>query len=301
MKNALCIMVVMSAACQIVIADTPLPLHQTEGNSGVFLTSTAYLANPAKEPNIFGLPSMSTTYAGLKDKDYESIAITQNILGNFEVGFAYERLGLGDWPSEVKDATGMSTQNHVDKYNLNLRHNFIKEGSFDMEWMPAVTFGTHFKWNASHSDINRDLNGTCDSLGADHGMGTEFTLVASKTIKNVIGRPAIISAGIRNGDAIHTGLLGFAGERRTTFEGSFVLFLTDKLLFATEYRQKSDLADKCVVGSETLVGSEDDWYDFCLAYLVNDHLTVSGGYANFGQVLEDKEDGVLALQMKYEF
>lgn len=301
MKNVMKLFLAVAVCGISAYADTPLPLHQTEGNSGVFLTMTGYLANPPKEGEIIGKPSVSTSFASLGQKDYESFAVIENLFGNFELGFAYERLGLGDWPGEVEKATGLHTENHVDKYNLNLRYNLIKEGSFDAGWMPAVTFGTHFKWNDSYSKINDQLNGTCDAIGADRAYGTEFSLVASKTVSSVFGKTMIFSAGLRNGDAIHTGFLGFAGERRTTFEGSVVVFLTQKLLFATEYRQKSNLADKCVVGSTTLVDSEDDWYDFCLAYLVNDNLTISGGYANFGNVLEDKADNVWAIQAKYEF
>lgn len=303
MKNVSMILLVV-VLCGSVLAAPPLPLHQTEGNSGVFITQTAYLANPAEEGQTFGKPSVSSSFALLGQKDYESIAFTQNILGDFEIGVAMERLGLGDWSRAVRTATGgaLSPDNQVTKYNFNVRYNFIKEGSMDCAWMPAITVGTHFKWNDSLSKIDRQLAGTCDAIGADHSFGTEFTLVATKMFKEAFfGKPMILSAGLRNGDAIHTGFLGFAGERRTTFEGSVVVFLTDKLLFASEYRQKSNLADECVVGGTKLVNAEDDWYDFCLAYIVNDNMTVSGGYANFGSVLEAQASNVWALQMKYEF
>jgi hypothetical protein len=77
--------------------------------------------------------------------------------------------------------------------------------------------------------------------------------------------------------------------------------LTDRLAFASEYRQKSDLADQCAVGGEHLVRAENDWWDLCLAYVANDNLTVSGGYANFGNVLNHQEKYVWAAQIKYEF
>ena len=35
--------------------------------------------------------------------------------------------------------------------------------------------------------------------------------------------------------------------------------------------------------------------------IVNDHLTIAGGYANFGNVLNHREDNVWAIQFKYEF
>jgi hypothetical protein len=284
------------------IAGPPLPTHNVEGNSGVFITSTAYLANPPEEGEVFGLPSFSTSFAAIGEKDFESFAVTENILGKIELGYALERIGLGDWPADVKAATGIHVDNHVLVHNFNTRYMVIEEGGFDRAWMPAVTLGAHFKWNDGHDDINRQTIGLCDTLGSDHDFGTEFTAVATKTITDWLPKPLIVSAGLRNGDGIHTGLLGFAGERRTTFEGSIIYFLTDKLLLASEYRQKSNLCDQYTApGGEHLIKAENDWFDICLAYVVDDHLTIAGGYANFGNVLNHREDNVWAIQLKYEF
>ena len=95
--------------------------------------------------------------------------------------------------------------------------------------------------------------------------------------------------------------MGFAGERRTTFEGSVIYFLTDKLLLAGEYRQKPDLLDQYSMGGKHLIKAENDWWDICLAYVVNDHLTIAGGYADFGNVFNHREENVWAIQLKYEF
>lgn len=296
-------------ACAFVIcisnagyAGPPLPTHNVEGNSGVFITTTAYMANPAEKGALFGKPSFSATAAAIGEKDFESFAFTENILGRIELGYALERIGLGDWPADVRVGMGGAhVDNHVFLHNFNTRLMVIEEGSLDCPWMPAVTIGAHFKWNDGRNNINRQLNGACDMLGSDHPFGTEFTAVASKTISDLLPRPIIVSAGLRNGDGIHTGLLGFAGERRTTFEGSIIYFLTDKLLLASEYRQKSDLIDQCSAGGKHLIKAENDWWDVCLAYVLDDHWTIAGGYANFGNVLNHREDNVWAIQFKYEF
>lgn len=282
-------------------AGPPLPTHQVEGNSGVFITPTAYLANPAEPDEVFGLPSVSGTYAYIGEKDFEAFVVTENLWGKVEFGYALERIGLGDWPDDVRTATGMHVDNHAFMHNFNARLMLMEEGGLDRGWMPAVTLGAHYKWNQSHDDINEQLAGTCDMLGADHDSSIEFTVVATKTIADWLPRPLILSAGLRNGDGIHTGLLGFAGERRTTFEGSLIYFLSDKLLIASEYRQKSDLCDQITVGGIDLVKAENDWWDICLAYIVSDHVTVAGGYANFGNILNHREDSVWAIQVKYEF
>jgi len=279
----------------------PLPTHCVHGYSGIFITPTAYLAKTAAKDDVFGKPSISATGAFLRHKDYQSFIVTENLWGPVELGYAAERIGLGDWPDEVESVGLPDVENEVYVHNFNLRWNAIPEGSFDCGWMPAITIGSHFKWNDGLSTINRQLNGHCDVLGADHTFGTEFTAVASKTVQGVLPNPFIISGGIRNSDAIHTGLLGFAGERKTTLEGNFVYFLTQKLLIATEYRQKSDLLTPCTVGGKELIKAEEDWWDICLAYVFDQHLTVAGGYANFGNVLNNKENNVWACQIKYEF
>ncbi|MBN2133360.1 MAG: DUF3034 family protein [Sedimentisphaerales bacterium] len=308
MKTKICVKLLCGALFVSLIvqqrpawAGPPLPTHQIEGNSGVFITSTAYLANPPKEGDAVGLPSVSGTFAVLGEKDFEGFAMTENLWGKVELGYALERIGLGDWPDDVKAATGFHVDNHAILHNFNARLMVIEEGGFDCSWMPAVTLGTHLKCHENLSDINSQLGGTCDQLGADHDSGVELTAVATKTIANRLPKPLIVSAGLRNGDAIHTGLLGFAGERRTTLEGSFIYFLTDKLLLAGEYRQKSDLIHQCTVGGKHLVKAENDWWDICLGYIVNDHVTVAGGYANFGNILNHREDNVWAIQVKYEF
>ena len=219
-----------------------------------------------------------------------------------ELGYAAERLGIDDWSDAVYTVTGGTrVEETVWLHNVNARCMAVQEGAWGHKWMPAVTVSAHFKWNDGVSDINRQLGGLCRTLGVDSTSGVEFTAVASKTITNLLKRPIIISAGLRNGDAIHTGLCGFGDSRRTTFEGSVIVFLTDRLAFAAEYRQKPDLMDEFSAGGEDLVTSEEDWWDLALAYVVNDHMTVSGGYANFGNVLNNEENAVIAIQAKYEF
>ncbi len=298
--KALIVLAAILVLCSVVQADAPLPLHTIEGNSGVLITSTAYLANPPEEGQIFGRPSISTSVVFGHEKDLQSFAVTENILGKFEIGYAYERFGLGDWPDDVGIATGASVNQHLGLHNLNFRGMVVQESDFGHYWMPAVTLGVHLKWNEGQTTLDDDLGGLLDTLGSDHSRGIEFTAVASKTITDLLPRPVIISAGLRNGDAIHTGLFGFAGERRTTFEGSIIAFLTDKLALAAEYRQKPNLLDELETGGKHLIKAENDWWSLCLAYVVNDNMTISGGYIDLGNLANHREDA-LAIQMKYEF
>ena len=217
-----------------------------------------------------------------------------------EVGYAYQRLGMGSWPDDAKAALGVTIDQHVGVHNFNLRFMAIQEGDFDCPWMPAVTFGAHLKWNESQTKLDQDVGGLLDLLGSDHSRGTEFTVVASETITNLLPWPVMISAGVRNGDAIQTGLLGFAGERSTTFEGSVVSFLTEKLAVAAEYRQKPDFLDAFSIRGYDLIKPEKDWFTFSAALAINE-VTVAGAYANFANLANRNEDNVFGIQLKYDF
>ena len=92
-----------------------------------------------------------------------------------------------------------------------------------------------------------------------------------------------------------------SNQRATTFEGSIIYFLTKKLAFAAEYWQKSDFAHQINTGGKHLLKAENDWWDLLLAYVVNDNLTVAGGYVNWGNILNHRESNGWALQLKYEF
>lgn len=296
-RMPLALLFVMLAIGSLTWADAPLPLQTIEGYSGVLLTPTAYLANPPKEGDTFAPPSFMAAAGFMGDKDLQTFGVTENIGGRFEIGYALERLGLGDWPDDVKTATGgIHVKNHVMLHNLNLRYMIVQEES-----LPAITVGTHFKWNEGVDRIDSQLGGLLDTVGVDEDYGVDFTLTASKTIKGVLPNPMIVSAGIRNSDAIHTGLLGFGGHRTTTFEGNIIYFLTDKLCFAAEYRQKPDFAKEIRAGGKHLLKAENDWWDLLLAYVVNDNLTIAGGYVNYGNILNHNESNGWALQFKYEF
>jgi hypothetical protein len=294
-------LMVLGLLCPATLGGPPLPTHQVEGNSGALITPLAYLANPPEPNEVFGLPSVSGTYIHLEKKAAESFIVTENLRGRVELGYALLRVGLGDWPDEVREATGLRIQDQAFLHNFNARLMVIEEGAFGHTWMPAVTLGAHLKWAQDLEDIDKQVGGTVAVVGGDYDTGIEFTAIATKMIEGVLPGPLIVSAGLRNGDAIQTGLLGFAGERQTTFEGSVVTFLSARLLVAVEYRQIPDFIQPLTVAGRELVKAEDDWWDVALAYVVNDHLTIAGGYAHLGNILNNREDNVWSVQLKYEF
>jgi len=275
----------------------PLPLHTIEGVGGVLITPTAYLVNPGPEGTKIGLPTASITYVNLGKKSIQAFAVTQTFFRRFEIGYAINRFDLGTLGDAVKKALGASIREDVYLHHFNFRALLIEEDSFGLP-LPAITAGAHLKINSGISSINNELGGALESIGYDSPCGVDFTLTASKTFaKLAFGRPVIVSVGMRNSRASQIGYLGFADHCATTVEGNVICLLTDRLVLAYEFRQKTNPYDKI----DGLIGSEDNWHTIALGYVVNNHLTISGGYGRFGTVFNSTEDCGWAIQIKYEF
>jgi len=276
----------------------PLPLHGIEGYGGIAATYSAYLTNTAKEGEIFGMPSFGAGVLGTTDGRYMGFAsFTESLGDRLEFGYGLNALTLNDLPDLVSAATGLNIEDDVVYlHNFNARVALIHEGDFNQPWLPAVTFGVHYKYNDTVEDIDSNLNGTLSAIGIEDNDGIDYTLYASKTL-NFLPRPVLVNAGVRNSNAAHAGLLGFTDDREFLVEGNIVVFVTDNLAIGAEYRQKPDNYDEI----EGLVAGEDDWWSVVAAYVINESMTVSGGYFNLGDVLDEEDTDAFALKLKWEF
>lgn len=301
-------MLVLSAivslfAAQVAVAQEeqsapPLPLHSIEGTGGLFSTQSAYLVNPAKEGEVFGMPSVGVLHVHLgKGKDLETFTITETLWDRLELGYAFNYIDFGDLPQDIERITGIRIDDqYAGLHNINARLAVVQEGDFDRAWVPALTVGVHYKYNDTIDDADDDLMGGLRAIGIDDDDGVDFTLYASKMITN-LSRPVMLSAGLRSTEAAHIGLLGFTGDRKVVGEGSICVFATDRLILAAEYRQKPNEYDE----SPGLFEEEDDWWTLCAAYIVNDRITLGAGYGHFGQLLNHEANSVWGVKVKVEF
>jgi hypothetical protein len=276
----------------------PLPLHSIEGTGGVFSTQSAYLVNPPGEGEVFGMPSVGVLHVHMgHGRALDTFTITETLWGRLELGYGFNYIDFGDLPQDIERATGIRiSDQYAGLHNINARLAVTKEGDFDQAWLPALTVGVHYKYNDTIDDANDDLMGGLRAIGIDDNDGIDFTLYASKMITN-LPRPVMVSAGLRSTEAAHIGLLGFTGDRKVVGEGSICVFATDRLIFAAEYRQKPNEYDE-VPG---LFEEEDDWWTLCAAYIVNDRMTIGGGYGHFGQVLNHEANSSWGVKIKVEF
>ena len=274
----------------------PLPLHTIEGVGGVLVTPTAYLVNPGPAGTKIGLPTASITYVNLGQKSLQTFAVTETFLGRFEIGYAISRFDLGTLGHAVKKATGVSIRDEVYLHHFNLRALVIEENSFGLP-LPAITAGMHVKVNCGIRSIDNKTGRVLSNLGYERNNGIDFTLTASKTFPDVFGRPVIVSAGLRNSRGHQIGYLGFGDECATTVEGSVICLVTDWLAVAYEFRQKTNPYDNL----DGLIDAEDNWHTIAVGIVVNEHLTISGGWGHFGRVFNSTENCGWGIQLKYEF
>jgi len=280
----------------------PLPLHQIEGNGGIFSTLSAYIVNPPRNGEPVGRPAVGFAYVDLgHGQNLEALTLTEAPLSRLELGFAYDNFNLGNLPLDVYKATGLNlSETDVNLYNFNARVQILKEGEFDQKWIPALTAGAHYKYNDSYNDINSQLNGTLKAIGVSQNEGVDFTLYASKLFTQ-LPRPVLVELGGRATEGIWNGLLGFTDSYSFLFEGNVVVFVTDSLALAAEYRQQPTDYKTVAAGGQSLIGKAGDWWTIDAAYVVNKHLTLAAGYGHFGNVLNHESNGVWGITTKWEF
>ncbi len=272
-----------------------LPLHTLEGTGGILITPVAYLSNPGPKDEIFGLPAASATYINAREKNVESLAVSEVLIQRVELSFAVSRFGVGTLPRAIRDAGAGDIRNDVYLYNINARGVLIPENSFDLP-IPQITAGVGFKQNDGIDQINNATGRTLSSIGYKRDYGVDYTLTATKAFPKVFDRLLLLTAGVRFSEANQLGYVGFSDTYHATFEGNIVYSLTPWLYLAGEYRQK-DSAYGRIPG---LVETENDWWTVGLGILPSRHTSVTVGYGYLGNVLDTVEKAAWAVQFKYE-
>jgi hypothetical protein len=279
----------------------PLPLHQFEGNGGLFVTPQAYLVNPCPDGKFFGLPALGYIHVNMgHGRHLEAITVTGTLAERVELGFAWNFFDTGDLGKETYKASAGLVELSEDVVNLlhfNVRGQVLKDAGPD-DWMPALTLGVHYKVNLNISDLDDDLMGGIEAMGIEDDQGVDFTLVATKYLKpDWMPVPLIVTAGVRATRAAHVGLLGFTEDY--TFQGEFSVctHITPELWFAAEYKFKPSEYEP-VPG---LIEREQDWWTIDFAYLVSSQFSVAIGYGHFGWVLNHEANRSFGIAVKFEF
>lgn len=289
-------------ASQPVEKGAPLPLHTIDGVGGILVTPTAYLVNTSERLGGFaGLPSASASFVGLDSKNIESLVVTETFLKRIEIGYAGSRFGLGSFDNAVYSAAGIHlTRSDVYMNTLNLRVQGLEESTY----LPAITAAAQFKWNSGIDTVNNELGRALSSIGYKSDNGVDFTLTATKMIKEpfTLNRPLLLSAGVRFSKAAWLGYVGFGDTYHATVEANAAYSITDWLWLAGEFRQNDyPYTHGIAVNGYNLVKPESNWWTAGAAFILNNHTTATVGYGYFGNLLNSTVKYGWAAQIKYEF
>ncbi len=212
----------------------PLPLHQIEGNGGIFATLSAYIVNPPRNGEPVGRPSVGFAYVNLgSDKNLEALTVTESPFSRLELGYGWDHLGLGNLPLALRNAGLVNYhQDEVELHNFNARFQILKEGEFDQKWIPALTAGVHYKYNDGISEVRSEVkkDAGADLLGnagLSRQQGVDYTLYASKLFTQ-LPRPVLLELGGRATKGVWEGLGGFTDSYNFVFEGNVVVFVTEQ-------------------------------------------------------------------------
>jgi hypothetical protein len=279
----------------------PVPFHTIEGYGGTNLVPMAYLLNPGKPGDLFGMPSFSYGFSTAGDKNLHTFAVSITLLERLELSWGVNRAGFKDLEGDILAATRgfrRAERDHVWMHNINLRGLIVEETMA----LPAVTGGVHFKINEGIHEIDDDLGAGAGfglrNLGFEKASGVDFTLTASKTFPHLLcDRPLIATAGLRWSQASQIGWAGFGDAYRTSWEGSLVWLPRDDIAAGYEYRMRRTAYAR----SFDLNDGEDDWHLLFVAWAIDEHLKLVGRWMYAGEMANTDESCVWGLQVQYDF
>lgn len=152
-------------------------------------------------------------------------------------------------------------------------------------WLPQIAVGVQHKV--------ADKSAVVRAVGARETRGTDFYVAATKVL---LAHSLVVDATVRLTKGNQWGLLGFGGDkgagRTAQFEGSAGLLLSRRLLVGGEYRTKPDNLG---------FAQEDDSYDLFAAWAVHRNFTLTGAYADLGDIATVKRQRGLFLSLQAGF
>lgn len=252
-----------------------------EGSAGGGLVPWALLGSYASDEEWGGTLALSQA-----ETDDYSLSVTGaglNWNNRIELTVARQTLDLDELAFTLKDGFGLEQ----DELNQDII-------AAKLRLTGDVLYSPWGQWSAGvQYKRQRDFT-VPEAIGARDDSGTDLLLSASKLFfAAVFDRNLLVNATARATKANQGGLLGFGGDRNNGYEvmaeASVGVFVNRQWLVGAEYRQKPD---------NLSFASEDDWWDFFIAWVPDRRLAVTAALVNLGDVatLENQQGLYLSLQ-----
>ena len=257
-------------------AQAGVPLNGLQGDGGIAFNPLAYLAGTYDKDSSLGewvsKPQAGTWFVNLNDSDINWYAASAafSVAKRVELSYGYEFI----------DAKNLDRS--INKHNLGAKVKLLDENFGDTVWVPAIAVGGIYKY--TDTDVTK-------ALGTDKS-GVEGYLVATKLITQT-PVPILVSGGLLESDEVVNGVLGH-GDYDTVGFGNVDVLPLKNVALGVEYKQGVDAGNI----------KNADYFDYHVAWFVNDKLTLVGAYVDAG----DKDDsskvglgGGLVLSAQYAF
>jgi len=269
---------VLAAGLLVTAAQAGVPLNGLQGDGGIAFNPLAYLAGTYDKDSKDGLgewvskPQVGAWYVNLNDADINWYAASAALSVANRVELSY---GNGFIDAKNVDRS-------IDTHNVGAKVKLLDENAFDTVWVPAIAAGG--VWKYTDTDVTK-------ALGTDKD-GFDGYLVATKLITQT-PLPILISGGVLESDEVVNGVLGH-GDYATVGFGNVDVLPLKNVAVGVEYKQGVDAGEI----------KNADYWDYHVAWFVNDHLSLVGAYVDTGDQDDSSKLGLgggLVLSAQYAF
>lgn len=249
-------------------------VSQIEGSAGGGLTPWAVIAGYGTRDEI-GATAFATR-VNVQDYHLNDVGAAVGFYDRVELSVAQQRFNTEDVGAALGLGRGFTFKQTV----VGVKVRLFGDAVLDQDsWLPQVSIGAQYKKN--------DQDAVVKFVGAKRSQGTDYYINATKLI---LSQSVLLNATVRLTKANQTGILGFGGDKRNSyqpmFEGSVAYLLSRSLAIGAEYRQKPNNLG---------IAKEDNWADLFVAWAPTKHVSLTVAYADLGNiVIKDKQRGLYA-------
>lgn len=253
---------------------------QVEGSAGSGIVPWAVLPGYGQEGEWGG--EIFATHVNTSDYDLSVVGASVAANNRVEVSIATQILGI----DAIAQPLGLP-DNELKQTIAGVKLRLF--GDVIYTKLPQVSVGMQYKKN-----LDFDVPAIAGALDDD---GLDFYISATKLwLSGINGYPLLFNATVRSTKANQLGLLGFGGDlnNRTElmFEGSLAVLLRRNLVLGMDYRQKPN---------NLSFAKEDDWMDYFIAWFPNKHVSITGAWAELGDIASKTDQNGFYISLEGTF
>jgi hypothetical protein len=253
---------------------------QVEGSAGSGIVPWAVLSGYGQEGEWGG--EIFATHVNTSNYDLSVIGASVAVNNRVEVSIATQILGI----DAIAQPLGLP-DNEVKQTIAGVKVRLFGDPIYTK--LPQVSVGIQYKKNTDF-----DVPAIAGALDND---GVDFYISATKLwLSGIYGYPLLFNATLRSTRANQLGLLGFGGDlnsdKKIMFEGSLGVLLRRNLVFGMDYRQKPN---------NLSFANEDDWMDYFIAWFPNKHLSITGAWAELGDIANKTDQNGFYISLEGTF